>query len=93
VAGASGPTGRKTWQKRKAEVDTKPKADPKAKKTVVPRSRRLHEAGFTTLAQATACTEAVMADLEAGRIDATEANRITNAVGQWRRLHTRKGGR
>lgn len=64
-----------------------------SKSTTTPRSRKLHEAGFTSLAQATACTDAVMADLEAGRIDATEANRINNAVGQWRRAHTRKGGR
>lgn len=69
-------------------MEQKPK-----KATTIPRSRRLHEAGFTTLAQATACSEAVMADLEAGRIDATEANRINSAVGLWRRMHARRGGR
>lgn len=58
-----------------------------------PRSRSLHEAGFTTLAQATECTDAVGADLEEGRIDATEYNRITAAVSQWKRLHGRKGGK
>jgi hypothetical protein len=40
-----------------------------------------------------ACTHAVGADLEAGRIDASEANRITDAIGRWRRAHARKGGR
>lgn len=76
-----------------ANRNAKPITAATAKAAPVPRSRRLHEAGFSSLAQASACTEAVMADLEAGRIDATEANRINNAVGQWRRAHTRKGGR
>ena len=65
----------------------------KSTKPGVPRSRQIHEAGLKTLADATSCTKAVFEDLEAGLIDATEANRITNAVGQWRRAHTRKGGR
>jgi hypothetical protein len=59
----------------------------------VPLSRSLFEAGFTSMAEAIKCTAAVDADLEAGRIDASEFNRITAAVGQWRRLHARKGGR
>ncbi|MEO8604200.1 MAG: hypothetical protein ABI629_16610 [bacterium] len=64
----------------------KPKPD-------TPRSRQLHDAGFTSMADALACTKAVGDDLEAGRIDASEANRINDAVGRWRRAHGRKGGR
>ena len=65
----------------------------KPKKPALPRSRQIHEAGLKTLADATACAAAVFADLEAGLIDATEANRITNAVGQWRRAFTRNAGK
>ncbi|MDX2168630.1 MAG: hypothetical protein SF182_16275 [Deltaproteobacteria bacterium] len=75
-------------RKTKPTPPTTAKSDAK-----MARSRRLHEAGFANLAEAAACSEAVMADLEAGRIDATEANRINNAVGLWRRIHTSKGGR
>ncbi len=57
------------------------------------RSRMLHEAGFRTLEEAALCTDAVIADLESGRIDAAEANYINAAVGHWRRTHIRKGGR
>lgn len=68
-------------------------AQKEKKKSALPRSRQIHEAGLKTLADATRCAEAVFADLEAGLIDATEANRITNAVGQWRRAFTRKAAK
>jgi len=56
------------------------------------KSRALHEAGFTSLRQAALCSAAVIDDLEAGNIDAAEANYINAAIGQWRRAHIRRGG-
>jgi len=64
-----------------------------AQKASDARSRTLHEAGFTNLQEAAACANAVTSDLEEGRIDATEANRINAAVSHWRRAHIRRGGR
>ena len=51
----------------------------------VPKSKRLFEAGFKTVADATQCLEAVVADLAAERISATEANQYTSAAGKWLR--------
>jgi hypothetical protein len=62
----------------------------KSKSQETPRSRQLHDAGFKSLAEAAACTRAVDSDLEAGRIDASEANRISDAIGRWRRAFARK---
>jgi hypothetical protein len=65
----------------------------KATKDETPRSRRLFEAGFTKEADAAACSKAVAADLASGAIGATEANQMTNAIGQWSRAHGRRGGK
>jgi hypothetical protein len=46
----------------------------------VPRSRRLFEAGFKTRAEATRCVNAIIADLAADRIAASEANQLTGAT-------------
>ena len=57
----------------------KPAGD-EAKEASIPRSRRLFEAGFKTRAEAARCIDAIIADLAADRIGATEANRLTDAT-------------
>ena len=56
------------------------------------KSRALYKVGFTTLRDAESCANAVIADLEAGRIGAAEANELNDVIGRWRRAHIRKGG-
>lgn len=50
-----------------------------------PRSQELFKAGFTAMKDATACLRAVVADLAADRISATDANLMTAATGRWMR--------
>ena len=65
-------------------------ATPKKKAAATPPSKRMFEAGFKKLADATACLQAVVKDLAADRISATEANTMTAATGQWMRAHEKK---
>ena len=51
-----------------------------AKEAKIPRSRQLFEAGFKTRADAARCINAIIADLAADRINATEANQLTGAT-------------
>jgi hypothetical protein len=55
-----------------------------------PRSQRLFDAGFKTLKDAVVCLQAVVADLAADRISATEANTMTAATGRWMRDYEKK---
>lgn len=56
----------------------------------VPRSQRLFDAGFTTLKDAVVCLRAVVADLAANRITATDANTMTADTGRWMRDYEKK---
>lgn len=64
-------------------------ATPK-EKAATPRSKRLFDAGFKTLTDATVCLQAVVSDLAADRISATEANTMTAETGKWMRLYEKK---
>jgi hypothetical protein len=51
----------------------------------VQKSQQLFDAGFTRLKDAVTCLKAVVADLAANRITATDANTMTAATGRWMR--------
>ena len=57
----------------------KPMRD-EASQAKIPRSRQLFEAGFKTRTEAARCINAIIADLAADRINATEANQFTSAT-------------
>lgn len=61
-----------------------------AEKKAPPRSKRLFDAGFKTLSDATACLEAVVSDLAGDRISASDANTMTAETGKWMRLYEKK---